>query len=63
MRTNVVIDDSLMNRVLKIGGYRTKRSAIEDGLRLLLQIKSQRKLRALRGKIAWQGDLEKMRRD
>ena len=63
MRTNVIIDDTLMNRVLKSGSYRTKKSAIEDGLRLLLQINSQRKLRALKGKVAWEGDLEKMRRD
>ncbi len=63
MRTNVVIDDKLMSRALKTGGYGTKKSAIEDGLRLLLQVNSQRRLRELRGKIAWKGNLEKMRRD
>jgi len=63
MRTNVVIDDKLMNRALRSSGSRTKRGAIEAGLRLLVQLKSQKKLRALKGKIAWQGDLEKMRRD
>ena len=45
MRTNVVIDDRLMARAIKSGGYRTKRSAIEEGLRLLLQVNSQRSLR------------------
>ena len=63
MRTNVVINDELMARALKSGGYKTKRSAIEDGLRLLVQIQSQKKLRKLKGKVHWEGDLEEMRRD
>jgi len=63
MRTNVVIDDVLMKRALKSGDFPTKRSAIEAGLRLLVQINSQKQLRKLRGKITWEGDLEAMRRD
>ena len=63
MRTNVVIDDNLMRRALKSGGHRTKKAAIEHGLRLLVQISSQTKLRTLKGKIHWEGDLESMRRD
>ena len=63
MRTNVVIDDKLMSRALRSSGCRTKRSAIEMGLQLLVQVNSQKKLRALKGKIAWEGDLEEMRRD
>ena len=63
MRTNVVIDDRLMSRALRSSGCRTKRSAIESGLRLLVQTNSQKKLRGLKGKIAWEGNLEEMRRD
>lgn len=63
MRTNVIIDDELMEQALKSGGYRTKKSAIEDGLRLLVHMNSQKKLRTLRGKIHWEGDLEEMRKD
>lgn len=63
MRTNVVIDDKLMDRALRSSGCRTKRSAIESGLRLLVQMESQKKLRKLRGRITWEGDLEEMRRD
>jgi Arc/MetJ family transcription regulator len=59
----VVIDDRLMSRALRSSGCRTKRSAIETGLRLLVQVSSQQKLRALKGKIAWEGDLAQMRRD
>jgi Arc/MetJ family transcription regulator len=63
MRTNVVIDDRLMSRAIKSGGYRTKKSAIEAGLHLLVQVHSQKKLRGLRGKVNWEGSLEEMRRD
>ena len=63
MRTNVVIDDKLISRALRSSGCRTKRSAIESGLRLLVQVNSQKKLRGLKGKIAWEGNLEGMRRD
>ena len=63
MRTNVVIDDQLMERALRSSGCRTKRAAIESGLRLLVQYHTQRELRALKGKITWEGDLDAMRQD
>jgi len=63
MRTNVVLDDQLMSRALRSSGYHTKRSVIESGLRLLVQVNSQKKLRSLKGKIMWEGDLEEMRRN
>jgi Arc/MetJ family transcription regulator len=63
MRTNVVIDDELMVQAMRASGCRTKRKAIESGLRLLVQVHSQEKLRSLKGRITWEGDLEEMRRD
>jgi Arc/MetJ family transcription regulator len=63
MRTNVVIDDKLMERAVKSGHYPTKKAAIEQGLKLLVQINSQKQLRELKGKILWEGDLEAMRQD
>lgn len=63
MRTNVVIDDSLMTHALRASGCRTKRSVIESALQLLVQISSQKRLRNLKGKVAWEGNLEEMRRD
>jgi len=64
MRTNIVIDDALMQEVLEKTGIRTKREAVEEGLRLLLQSTEQvRQIRALRGRIHWEGDLDEMRRD
>jgi Arc/MetJ family transcription regulator len=63
MRTNIVIDDKLMADVLRATGLGTKREAVELGLRTLLRLRRQAELRRLRGKLAWQGDLDSMRRD
>lgn len=63
MRTNIVIDDKLMAQALKLGGYRTKRRAVEEGLRLLVRLRRQERARRLRGKLDWQGSLDELRRD
>jgi Arc/MetJ family transcription regulator len=63
MRTNIVIDDDLMNRVLKLTGLRTKREAVELGLKALLRLKKQESIRDFRGKLEWEGDLDDMRTD
>ena len=64
MRTNIVIDDELMKEVLEKTGIKTKREAVDRGLKLLLQRAEQVKaIRELRGKIHWEGDLDEMRRD
>jgi Arc/MetJ family transcription regulator len=60
MRTNIVIDDKLMAATLKATGIKTKREAVEQGLRTLLRLKEQTQLR---GKYGWEGDLDAMRRD
>ncbi|MEI6056510.1 MAG: type II toxin-antitoxin system VapB family antitoxin, partial [Lentisphaerota bacterium] len=63
MRTNIVIDDKLMNLALKAGKFNSKREAVENGLKLLIQMNSQKKLLGLEGKIQWEGNLEEMRKD
>lgn len=63
MRTNIVIDDKLMEETLRATGLRTKREAVELGLRTLLRLKRQAEIRDLRGKMEWKGDLEAMRRE
>ncbi len=62
MRTNIDIDDDLMREALRVSGVRTKRAAVEEALRLLVQTRSQADIRRLRGKIAWEGDLGASRR-
>jgi Arc/MetJ family transcription regulator len=63
MRTNIVIDDKLMQETLKATGLKTKREAVELGLRTLLRLGRQAEIRRLRGKLHWEGDLEAMRSD
>ena len=63
MRTNVVIDDDLMESALKVSGLRTKKDVIEEGLKLLVQLKGQQELRGFRGKLKWTGSLDEMRLD
>jgi Arc/MetJ family transcription regulator len=63
MRTNIVIDDNLMTEALELSQLKTKRAVVETGLRLLIQIKKQERIKSQRGQLKWEGDLEKMRLD
>jgi Arc/MetJ family transcription regulator len=61
VRTNIVIDDDLMNEAMKLSQIKTKKAIVETGLKLLVQIKKQEQLKSLRGKLKWDGDLDAMR--
>ena len=62
MRTNIVINDRLMERAMRASGLKTKRAVVEAGLKLLVQVKAQAGVRRLRGRVAWEGNLDEMRR-
>jgi Arc/MetJ family transcription regulator len=61
MRTNIDIDDRLMRQAMRSSGARTKRAVVEEALRLLIQTRGQSSIRRLRGKVAWDGDLNESR--
>jgi Arc/MetJ family transcription regulator len=61
MRTNIVLDDQLVQAAMQATGLRTKRAVVEAGLNLLVQVKGQAGIRRLRGKVEWEGDLEESR--
>ena len=63
MRTNIIIDDGLMADAMRATGLRTKREAVELGLKTLLRLRAQEDIRRFRGKLAWTGDLAAMRTD
>lgn len=63
VRTNIDIDDRLMAEALKVTGARTKREAVELGLKALIQMKRQESIRGYRGKLQWRDDLARMRLD
>ena len=62
MRTNIDIDDKLMSDALKATGLKTKKEAVEQGLKALIRLKKQEGIRRFRGKLEWSGDLDEMRR-
>jgi Arc/MetJ family transcription regulator len=61
MRTNIDIDDRLMQEAMRRSGARTKRAAVEAGLRLLAETHAQSSIRRLRGKVVWEGNLSQSR--
>ena len=61
MRTNIDIDDKLMNEALKTTGLKTKKDAVELGLKTLIRLAKQAKIRKFRGRLKWEGDLDDMR--
>jgi Arc/MetJ family transcription regulator len=61
MRTNILIDDELINRARRLTGIKTKREVIHEALRTLIQLREQSEVRALRGKLHWEGDLNHLR--
>ncbi len=63
MRTNIVIDDRLIADAQRATGIKTKKGVVEEGLRSLVRLKRQARLRGWRGKLKWDGDLAAMRTD
>ncbi len=61
MRTNIEIDDKLMNEVLKITGARTKKEAVELGLKTLIILKNQENIKNFRSELRWISNLNDMR--
>lgn len=63
MRTNIVINEILIEQALKLGGFKTKKEAVEEGLKLIIRFKNQEAFRKYKGKLKWQDNLEQMRLD
>ena len=56
MRTNIDIDDDLMAKAMQAGPYKTKKDAVEAGLKLLARQAAYREILKWRGKLKWEGD-------
>ncbi|MEM6319417.1 MAG: type II toxin-antitoxin system VapB family antitoxin [Bacteroidota bacterium] len=59
MRTNIVIDQQLMDNTLKLSGLKTKRAVIEAALKTFIRLEQQRQIKKWRGKLKWDEDLGK----
>ena len=62
-RTNIVLDDELLDKCMTTTGIKTQRALIDHALRELLRQESQTKILELKGKVKWEGDLGKWRKD
>jgi Arc/MetJ family transcription regulator len=62
VRTNIVIDETLMNKAMRVYGFRSKREAVDYALRRLVGSDDPRSILELEG-IGWEGDLDEMRGD
>lgn len=61
MKTSIEIDDALISNALQATGLTTQHEVVELALKLLIQIKQQEAIKALRGKLPWDGDLAEIR--
>lgn len=61
MRTNIILDDKLIERAKKLTGIKTKREVVHEALRLLILLSEQGNVRDLRGKAIWDGNLDEQR--
>ena len=62
MRTNIVLDENLIERAKKLTGIKTKREIVQEALRTLILLREQAEVRQFRGKLKWEGNLDEMRR-
>ena len=63
MRTNIVINNGLMRTALQLSGLASMRQAVEEGLKLLIVLNGQKRVKKFKGKLKWSGSLAAMRRD
>lgn len=61
MRTNIDIDDKLMQEAMTLTGQTTKKGAVEEALRHLIRLEEQRKSLYKLREVGWDGDLEEIR--
>ena len=61
MKTSVEIDDRLLDAARRVTGLQSEHEVIEAALRHLVQLNAQERIRELRGKVAWEGNLEESR--
>jgi Arc/MetJ family transcription regulator len=62
-RTNIVLDEELVGKGMRVTGIRTRRALIDHALRELVRRKEQKRILALKGKINWAADLDALRSD
>lgn len=61
MRTNIALDEALIKKAQELTGIKSKRAVVDEALRMLIQFYEQAEVRALRGQLRWDGDIDAAR--
>jgi len=61
MRTNVILDETLVAQAKGLTGIKTTRGVLDEALRVLIRLQEQGQVRELRGRLQWEGDLATLR--
>jgi Arc/MetJ family transcription regulator len=61
MRTNIALDEALIKKAQELTGIKSKRAVVDEALRMLIQLYEQAEVRALRGQLRWEGDIDAAR--
>jgi Arc/MetJ family transcription regulator len=60
-RTNIILDEKLVEKGKKVTGLKTSKSVVDFALRELVRHSNQRKILELFGAVEWEGNLSQMR--
>lgn len=60
-QATIRIDNALIEQAMSLAGFSTKKATVEEALHQLIRLYQQKEVRALRGKLKWEGDLSDMR--
>jgi Arc/MetJ family transcription regulator len=63
VKTHIELDDAVLENVLKLGGFSTKKAAVNSALAEYAKLLARRELLAMRGKVRWEGNLDELRAD
>jgi Arc/MetJ family transcription regulator len=63
MKTHIDLDEQLLEQVVQLGGFDTKKAAVNTALAEYVKLLKRRELLGMRGKVQWEGDLNEMRAD
>jgi Arc/MetJ family transcription regulator len=61
MRTNIDLDDALLEEARRLSGLRTKKAVVDKALETFIRCAREREALAMFGKLEWVGDLEASR--
>ena len=63
MRTNIDINDELMQEAMEVSQLKTKKAAVELALKEYINMARRQDLASMFGQVIWEGDLSQMRTD